>query len=216
MFKRWLPVKFFDEDGGAGSGTGNENNAGGNNGGNDNGAKTFTQEEVNAMLAKEKQQGKNSVLRALGLKTVDEGKAAIEAGKNAANKDKTAEEQAAETLAAEKTARTTAEQNLLAANRKIAVMQAGFNPQYVDDVVAIASGKVTDDKDFETVIEEMKKSHSFYLANADANNQQNKGTGKNAAGFKKGNNDDKTPYGQQLAKQRIDAQKKVNEYKFFG
>lgn len=176
-------------------------------------SKTYTQEEVNALLAKEKRQGKNSVLKALGLQSVDEGKAAIESAKQAANANKTAEEVAAEALNAEKTARSKAESDLTVAQRTIAVMKAGFKPEYVDDVVAIASVKVTEDKDFDAVIEDMKKSHQFYLVEA---KKEETGTGTPAAGFKKSekNSKEKT-YGQRLAENKVAAFKKANEVNFF-
>lgn len=175
-------------------------------------SKTYTQEEVNALLAKEKRQGKNSVLKALGLASVDEGKAAIETARQAANATKTAEEVAAEALNAEKTARSKAENDLLVAQRTVAVMKAGFKPEFVDDVVAIASTKVTEDKDFDSVLEEMKKSHQFYLVE-----QKNEaGTGTPAAGFKKSekNSNDKT-YGQRLAENKVAELQRVNKIDFF-
>lgn len=175
--------------------------------------KTYTQEEVNALMAKEKKQGKNSVLNALGLKTVEEAKAALNAAKAAADANKTEEQIAADALNAAKTAQTAAENNLLIAQRTISVMKAGFNPQYVDDVVAIASRKVTDDKDFDSIIEEMKTTHAFYLT---AEAKPKEGTGTAASGFKKqANNGEKQSYGEQLAKKQSETLKRANEFNFF-
>lgn len=215
MFKRWLPVKFYDAEGGAG-GSASQDGAGGNNEGGSSGSKTFTQEEVNAMLAREKQQGKNSVLKALGIKSIDEGKSALESAKNKADADKSAEERASEALNAEKTARAEAETNLIAANRKIAVMQAGFDPKYVDDVVAVAAGKVTDEKDFEAVIAAMKESHPFYLAGSAEKKDDKKGTGKDVSGYKKDNGSANEAYGARLAKKQIDSRKRIESVKFFN
>lgn len=176
-------------------------------------SKTYTQDEVNALLAKEKRQGKNSVLKALGLQSVDEGKAAIEAAQKAANANKTAEEVAAEALNAEKTARSKAESDLTVAQRTIAVMKAGFKPEYVDDVVAIASVKVTEDKDFDAVIEDMKKTHQFYLVEQ---KKEDPGTGTPVAGFKKTekNSTEKT-YGQRLAENKVAEYQRANKVDFF-
>ena len=175
--------------------------------------KTYTQEEVNAMLAKEKRQGKNSVLNALGLKTVDEAKAALNAAKAAADANKTEEQIAAEALNAAKGAQQKAENDLLDAKRTIAVMKAGFNPRYVDDVVAIASKKVTEDKDFDAVLNEMKTTHQFYLTEA---KEQPQGTGTATTGYKKQvNSDSKESYGELLAKRQSETLKRANEYNFF-
>lgn len=176
-------------------------------------SKTYTQEEVNALLAKEKRQGKNSVLKALGLQSVDEGKATIESARQAANANKTAEEVAAEALNTEKAARSKAESDLTVAQRTIAVMKAGFKPEYVDDVVAIASVKVTEDKDFDAVIEDMKKTHQFYLVEQ---KKEDPGTGTPVAGFKKTekNSTEKT-YGQRLAENKVAEYQRVNKVDFF-
>ena len=176
-------------------------------------SKTYTQEEVDALCAKEKRQGKNSVLKALGLQSVDQGKAAIEAAQKAANANKTAEEVAAEALNAEKTARSKAESDLTVAQRTIAVMKAGFKPEYVDDVVAIASVKVTEDKDFDAVIEDMKKTHQFYLVEQ---KKEDPGTGIPVAGFKKTEkNSTEKSYGQRLAENKVAEFQKANKVNFF-
>lgn len=216
-------------EGGAGSGSGAavdaQNPVSGStkvnpNGGTEEGVKTdskapktYTQEEVNALLAKEKRQGKNSVLKALGLQSVDEGKAAIESARQVANSNKTAEEVAAEALNTEKAARSKAENDLTVAQRTISVMKAGFKPEYVDDVVAIASTKVTEDKDFDAIIEEMKKTHQFYLVEQ---KKEDSGTGTPAAGFKKNekNSNEKT-YGQRLAESKVAELQRANKVNFF-
>lgn len=217
MFKR-LPFYFSPEAGGAdtsqnndqkGNATPEDQNTAKNG---SEGAKTYTQKELQEMLAREKRQGKNSVLNALGLKTVEEGKNALSAAKAAADANKTEEQLAADALNAAKMAKETAENDLLIARRTISVMKAGFNPQYVDDVVAIASRKVTEDKDFEAVLEEMKTSHAFYLT-SDAKPKE--GTGTAASGFKKNSNVSEESYGEKLAKKNVETAKRANEYNFF-
>lgn len=225
LFKRMLMLS-PEGDGGSNSQNGakNEPNPGSNenhNGAAGNGengagkqAKTYTQEEVNALLAKEKRQGKNSVLKALGLASVDEGKDFVEKAKKVASEGKTAEEVAAEAINTEKTARIKAENELLTAHRTVAVMKAGFKSEYVDDVVAIASTKVTEEKDFDAVLEDMKKSHQFYLTSNDEKFEA--GTGTPAAGFKKSEKkSDEKSYGQRLAESRAAELKRANEVDFF-
>lgn len=175
-------------------------------------SKTFTQKELQELLAKEKRQGKNSVLNALGIKTVEEAKSVLNAAKAAADANKTEEQLAADALNAAKNAENAAKNELLKANRTIAVMKAGFSPEYVDDVVAIASGKVTEDKDFNAVIEEMKNSHKFYLS-SDAKPKE--GTGTPSAGYKKNSTPQAETYGERLAKKNVETAKKTNEFVFF-
>ena len=81
-----LNLQLFAEPGngaepGAGSGAGSGNGGGepSNSGaGSGSAQKTFTQEEVNAMMAAEKRQGKNSVLKELGFEDLNKAKEAIQ------------------------------------------------------------------------------------------------------------------------------------------
>lgn len=167
---------------------------GGDDGDEGNGGdeKTFTQSEVNALLAREKKQGKNSVLRALGIKDVDEGLQKM----NANNKDKTAEEKAAELIDTANRGKADAENRAVAAERKLAAMKAGVKSEYVDDVVFIAGAKVTDDNDFDAVVEGLKKTHAFYFAEGE---KKKDGTGSDS-NYRKNNKDDGADsYGKRLA-----------------
>lgn len=162
---------------------------GGDEGG---GEKTFTQAEVTAMLAREKKQGKNSILRALGIKDVDEGLQKM----NANNKDKTAEEKAAELINTANKGKADAENRAVAAERKLAAIKAGVKSEYVDDVVFIAGAKVTDDNDFDTVVEGLKKTHTFYFTEGE---KKKDGTGSDS-NYRKNNKDDGADsYGKRLA-----------------
>lgn len=48
-------------------------------------------------------------------------------------------------------------------NRLTAITKAGFLPDKIEDVMAIAQAKVTEDKTFEQVIEEMKETHKYFM-----------------------------------------------------
>ena len=160
-----IGLQFFADGGdpGAGGDGGNpEGGAGGPGAGGDGTGgeggtqtKTFTQEEVNRMLANEKRQGRQAALKALGLDPND--KDAEKKAKAILDTQKTQAEKDAEALTTEKNARAEAEAKALAAERKLAVLTTGCKAEFVEEVFALASAKVNDSTDFEAALKAVKE-----------------------------------------------------------
>lgn len=157
-----IGLQFFADGGdpGAGGDGGNpEGGAGGTGGSGGEGGstqtKTFTQEEVNRMLANEKRQGRQAALKALGLDPND--KDAEKKAKAILDTQKTQAEKDAEALTTEKNARAEAEAKALAAERKLAVLTTGCKAEFVEEVFALASAKVNDSTDFEAALKAVKE-----------------------------------------------------------
>jgi len=148
---------------GAATGTqgsdGNQNSNGNQNNPSGNGetGKTFTQAELSAVAATEKKQGKQSILNLFGMKSEKEAKEQAEAFKKWQESQKDTEQKLkdSQTAQAEAVAKATAAEN------KLALMMAGVNKDSLDDALAIAAMKVTDDKDLAAVLEEMKKEPKY-------------------------------------------------------
>ena len=189
----------------------NQNNQNSNGGA---GEKTYTQAQVNVMLANEKRQGKQAILRALGIKDVNEGKSKMQQQQQTNQQQLDEENQAAQLLSNARQAQINAETRAQAAERKLSVLKAGVRPEFVDDVVYIATGKATDAEDFEEVVTAMKETHSFYFMQDNSSNQNNNGTGGNA-NFKKQQQQQEQAgaLGKRLAEQRMKAVE--NKVKFF-
>ena len=189
----------------------NQNNQNSNGGA---GEKTYTQAQVNVMLANEKRQGKQAILRALGIKDVNEGKSKMQQQQQTNQQQLDEENQAAQLLSNAREAQINAEARAQAAERKLSVLKAGVRPEFVDDVVYIATGKATDAEDFEAVVTTMKETHSFYFVQDNNSNQNNNGTGGNA-NFKKQQQQQEQAgaLGKRLAEQRMKAVE--NKVKFF-
>ena len=189
----------------------NQNNQNSNGGA---GEKTYTQAQVNVMLANEKRQGKQAILRALGIKDVNEGKSKMQQQQQTNQQQLDEENQAAQLLSNARQAQINAEARAQAAERKLSVLKAGVRPEFVDDVVYIATGKATDAEDFEEVVTAMKETHSFYFMQDNNSNQNNNGTGGNA-NFKKQQQQQEQAgaLGKRLAEQRMKAVE--NKVKFF-
>ena len=114
--------------------------------------KTFTQAELTATAAKEKSQGKNSVLKIFGCKDEAEAKAQAAAFKKWQDDQKTLEQKAHDAQAANAAVEARAQ----AAENKLICITAGVTSESLDDALAIAVLKVSDDKDLAAVLAEMK------------------------------------------------------------
>lgn len=196
-----LNIQYFADGDESNEGGSDDNNGNQNHG--ESGEKTFTQTEVSGMMAKEKNEGKRSVLKNLGFKSEQEAMEAIkkynefvESQQSEAEKSKAAADKA-------ESEKNEALQRAKNAEDKLACYNSGVNAEYINDVYAIASSKVTDDKDLETVLKEMKedkKYESFFLVEKDSSSS--KGTGSNA-GHSRNHNDDNDSYGKRLAEKNL-------------
>ena len=167
--------------------------------------KTFTQKEVNAMMAKEKRQGKNSVLKNLGFNSEEDAKKAFNLLKALTDSQKTAEQKVIEEKDEAVKGKDKAEERAIKAENKLACLMAGVSKDCIDDVLAIASAKVDEDNELSDVLEDMKKNKKYALffeesdKHDDEVNDDHKGTGakpKNNKGIK----DEPCNLGERLAK----------------
>lgn len=187
---KYIGLQFFAEDGEDNPGENSEDKGNSKGGSNDGGTgtksgKTFTQEDVNALLKKEKESAKKALLKELGVEDAKSAKDGLTKYKEILDKDKTDAQKAQETADAETKARQEAEKRALLAEAKVEVLSAGCKPEYLNDVITLAMTKVTDDKDLATVVKEMKEDtkYSTFFGDSDSGSGD-KGTG-GGAGFRK-------------------------------
>lgn len=222
MFK--IPMQFFAEDDnktdddGANNDSNNSSNDGNNDGDNKNATgsndgekkeKTFTQEQVNRMMAKEKNQGRNAVYNELGInpkntKQIESLKAYLESQKTDVQKE--AEKQIAADAAIKE-----AEERVKLAEAKAEAMMLGIKSQFVEDAVTLALSK-SDDRDIKSILSEFKTKYPVWFEDEDGNKP--KGTGSSLKGTqgKKGNdeNNKSQGIGARLAAQRKGAKPKTS------
>lgn len=166
-----IGLQFFAEPSG-----GAEGGTGGTEGSPEGGTpKTFTQEQVNGMMAAEKRSGRLALLKELGYEVKDGAKASdviaqvkgiLDSGKTQQQRDQEAREKAEGDLSAEQ-----AKSKQLQA--KIDAMTAGVKPEYVDDAIALLSPRVTDQKPLSKLLEESKEKYPNWFGEAEGS----KGTG---------------------------------------
>ena len=149
--------------------------------------KTFTQAEVTAMMTAEKKKGKRSILKALGFKNEDEAMRTLSSLRDNQKENKSSDEEKQKNLENEK---TEAEKRAEMAENKLSCIMAGVRKDSVDDALAIALLKVSDDKDLDDVLEEMSKQKKYqgFFNSSDKDEKEDKddkGTGKGPGKDKK-------------------------------
>lgn len=138
--------------------------------------KTFTQEEVNAMMAAEKRQGKNSILKDLGFDSLDAAKQAIQDYNSYLETKKTDEQKQQEALQSAQKDKADAENRAKLVEYKLEAMKCGVRADAVEDAVALAALRVSETKDIKAVIEEMKN-QEVYSSFFNVTSNNSKGTG---------------------------------------
>lgn len=176
-----IGLQFFAEPGEGGA-AGGEGAGGAGTEGNDPSAgnqagaapKTFTQEDVNTMMANEKRTARMALLKELGYevkdgdykKTISTVKGILDAGKTQQQLDQEARTRAEE-------AQTAAETKASALQAQVDVMKAGVKPDYVDDAITMLLPKVTEEKPLSKLLEEYKTKYPSWFGEAEGS----KGTG---------------------------------------
>lgn len=164
--------------------------------------KVFTQSQVNAMMSREKKQGRQSALNALGFKTEEDAKKAIALLNALQDSQKSEEEKLNEKLNNQKNDLSEAEKRAIVAENKLSCISANVKKEAIDDVLAIASTKISDEKDLDSVLEDMKKD-AKYSSFFEGTKQ---GTGSNPGHSKPDNGGEKM--GARLAKSSTPTEKK--------
>lgn len=128
--------------------------------------KTYTQSQLNSMMANEKRTARQALLKELGFESVDDKsykdtvkniKATLDAGKTQAQLD-------AEARANAETAKADAEARAARLEMKVAALAHGVNPDFLEDVITLAQSKVTDDVTVEAVLTEFKTKYPSFFS----------------------------------------------------
>jgi hypothetical protein len=217
LFKR-MNLQFFAEDGDQDQDTGNEQDDNENKEDKPE-VKTFTQEEVNSMMAREKNQGKRSILKDLGFTDEKSARIAIQNYQKFLNSQKSEEDLQKENDAKAERERTEVQERADKAEAKVEALIAGVKPEMLDDIITLAMSRKTDDKEFKDVLTEMKTKYPAFFTSVEKEDKNDKdekkpgerGTGRNVKddSKNKSNQDEKKlSLGERLAAQRKATQKK--------
>lgn len=170
--------------------------------------KTFSQADVDRMMAREKKQGVRSILKRLGITKFDEK--TEKKIKDFLDSEKTDAQKQAEAAVKENTELEEANRRALTAEIKAEAMQVGAQSQYVDDIVILILAKVDneDGLDISTAISELKTKYPvwFTVKETDDDNKKkkvgDKGTGSSVSTKKTKSEDGEKNIGTRLAANR--------------
>lgn len=140
--------------------------------------RTFTQAEVNRMMKAEKESGRASVLKELGVKDFKTAKEGLEQYRISIENNKTDLQKANDAAALANQEKADALSRAAKAEACLAAVKAGAQNAYVDDLVAIAISKVTEENDLNSVLEDMKKNPAYVGFFTKDNDSSSSGTGK--------------------------------------
>lgn len=113
------------------------------------GGKTFTQEQVNKIAAKERKEGLESFLKELGFEDFDNAKDGMQKYREWQKSQKTEAEKMADSLKDYETKYNTVSSENESLKAQISAMKLGVNADSVPDVVALAKNYVSDEVDFD-------------------------------------------------------------------
>lgn len=161
-----IGLQFFAEPGEGGAGAeGGSTQQTGSEGQGGAAPKTFTQEQVNAMMANEKRTARSALLKELGYEVKEGTKASdiiaqvkgiLDQGKTEQQLDKEARSKAEGDLTAEKAKAA----NLQA---QLDAMKAGVKADYVEDAIALLAPRATEEKPLSKLLEESKTKYPVWF-----------------------------------------------------
>lgn len=164
--------------------------------------KTFTQEDVNRMMAEEKRQGRASVLKDLGFEDETSAKDIVSKYQKSLEDQKTDVQKAQEAAAAALAEKAKAETAAQLLQHRLTALTKGISPEFLEDALAIAAGKVTDKDDLGKVLDGMKERYPMFFTSAGGTGSAGTGT---APGSKKTGQAEKgigTRLGEQVVNQQ--------------
>ena len=170
----------------------NENNPGTNQ----TNQRTFTQEEVNTLMATEKHSARRALLKELGfeLSSGEDYKGVLAGIKQTLESTKTEQQRDKEAKDRAEAEKAAAEANALRLQTQVDVLMAGVKSEYVDDVIALVMSRVNDDNPVGKVLEEIKTKYPVFFGLG--NNPQGTGSPTNLA---TGSNNGASGLGKRLA-----------------
>lgn len=144
--------------------------------------KTFTQEEVNALMAREKAQGKKAVLKELGVEDVASAKKNLADYKALQDSQKTELEKAQDLAQQVAQDKLVLEQQLQDKDYKMTLLMSGCQAPKLEDAYLLAKARTSDTTPFEKAVELVKQQYpEFFGGSSDFS----KGTGQGVIPQKK-------------------------------
>lgn len=137
--------------------------------------KTFTQEDVNNIAAREAKKAQEKFLKQLGIDDFENAKEGLKKFKEWQDSQKTEAEKQAEQLKAAEAKQAELTERATTLEAQVSALKAGVNADSVEDVVALAKVYVNDDTDITAAIEKVVEKYPHFKT-VQEQKQENKPT----------------------------------------
>lgn len=163
--------------------------------------KEYTDEEINAIIAKAVRTGKRQILNMLGIKDKKVAAETLTDIKNYLDSKETPEQKKAK---AEKQKEIdAANERAERAEAKIIALTMGVKKEYIDDVLTIAMSKKKDDEEIEDILKEMKTKYAAFFEDENGDGVKKDGTGSGTKGGSQRQQQNKS-FAAQIAKKKYE------------
>lgn len=162
-----------DNGGNGGSGDPDPEKAGSEQTGTDNPEhksgenKTFSQEDVNSIAAKEAKKAQEKLFKELGIEDFDNAKEGLQKFKEWQDSQKTEQEKKDEQLGQLEKASQEKDQTISHLTAQLSAMKQGVNPDSLEDVIALAERQVSDDVTVDDAIKSVIEKYPHFSAVSD-------------------------------------------------
>ncbi len=129
-------------------------------------SKTFSQEDVNGLVAKEAKKAQEKLLKQLGIDDFKNAKEGLQKFKEWQDSQKTEAEKQAERLKELETNYTSTAEENASLRAQISAMKAGVKSESVEDVVVLAKTLVNDEVDMDTAIKQVIEKYPQFAQEA--------------------------------------------------
>lgn len=126
--------------------------------------KTFTQEEVNNIAAREAKKAQEKFLKQLGIDDFENAKEGLKKFREWQDSQKTEAEKQAEQLKAAEAKQAELAERAATLEAQVAALKAGVNADSVEDVVTLAKVYVNEDLDITAAIEKVVEKYPHFKA----------------------------------------------------
>lgn len=137
-----------------------------------NNDKTFTQDDVNNIVAKEVKKAQEKLLKQLGIDDFNSAKEGLQKFREWQESQKTEQQKQAERLQQLEQQFQTVQQEKEALAAQLAAVKAGVHADYVEDVVVLAQRMVNDDTTMEDAIAKVLEKYPHFKAQQQQDGQQ--------------------------------------------
>lgn len=186
LFKYTLNLQFFAADTGNGGATteGNQQPTDSNVGGNaqqqdtqnqqqdTTQSKSFSQEDVNNLIAKEKKKATEKILKDLGIEDFENAKEGLQKFKEWQDSQKTEQEKQAELLQTLEQEKSTLAKENEDLKTQLAALKADVKAESVEDVVVLAHKYVSDEVDIDKAIQMVLEKYPHFKKQQESQQEQ--------------------------------------------